>query len=133
MAVIETAVTMVDGVRAAAGPSPAQQLADLRRDGVQFEQALYGDSGDPAAEAVVEAARSATGGMADRLVGAIDQLNGDFKTTMGDILNLLGKQPNQAELLQLQVKSVNLFITQELSSKMVSKATDCLEQLVRGQ
>ena len=48
MAVIETAVTMVDGVRAAAGPSPAQQLADLRRDGVQFEQALYGDSGDPA-------------------------------------------------------------------------------------
>lgn len=115
---------------------PPGELVDVNALGREFEQGVFGEA-PPADDSLVAGAgqdqAAASDSISQRLVETMQGLDSELQSTMDEVIELVSKRTNQAELLQVQLKAVQLFITHELSSKIVSKASGALDQLVHSQ
>lgn len=126
----------VQGLTTVEPTGPSENLVNIKELGHEFEQNVFGEAQNPEGEvagAAEQPEASASDSIGGQLVATMDGLNAELESTIQEVMRLISKKPNQAELLQLQLKATQLFITHELSSKIVSKATNSVDRLVQSQ
>lgn len=113
-----------------------QRLQDAMKGGDGQQTGLQAGQTDQAAQNQ-PVAKAESSGPGNRILDSVQNMRSGYENAVNDLKDLVGKASAEnfgpADAMKLQMKMQEVMLQQELMSKVVSKSTQNIDTLLKGQ